>query len=108
MLLLFQNQPSSEDKARKGKKKMSAKRKSQLQVVKEHEDECFYCGDGGQVISCKKPGCPKVYHADCLNLSKRPAGENRAMRIFKVFSLQKNKLSERVGFAFKKCDLKLR
>lgn len=80
MLLLFQNQPSSEDKARKGKKKMSAKRKSQLQVVKEHEDECFYCGDGGQIISCKKPGCPKVYHADCLNLSKRPAGENRAMR----------------------------
>lgn len=26
-------------------------------------------------MSCKKPGCPKVYHADCLNLSKRPAGE---------------------------------
>lgn len=25
-------------------------------------------------MSCKKPGCPKVYHADCLNLSKRPAG----------------------------------
>ncbi|KAK3526082.1 hypothetical protein QTP70_014657 [Hemibagrus guttatus] len=68
------NQPPSEDKARKGKKKMSAKRKSQLQVVKEREDECFYCGDGGQIISCKKPGCPKVYHADCLNLSKRPAG----------------------------------
>ncbi|XP_046714681.1 histone-lysine N-methyltransferase, H3 lysine-36 specific [Silurus meridionalis] len=68
------NQPPSDDKARKGKKKMSAKRKSQLQVVKEHEDECFYCGDGGQIISCKKPGCPKVYHADCLNLSKRPAG----------------------------------
>ncbi|TSP90471.1 Histone-lysine N-methyltransferase, H3 lysine-36 and H4 lysine-20 specific [Bagarius yarrelli] len=68
------NQPPSEDKARKGKKKMSAKRKSQLQVVKEREDECFYCGDSGQIISCKKPGCPKVYHADCLNLSKRPAG----------------------------------
>ncbi|XP_053334327.1 histone-lysine N-methyltransferase, H3 lysine-36 specific [Clarias gariepinus] len=68
------NQPPSEDKVRKGKKKMSAKRKSQLQAVKEREDECFYCGDGGQIISCKKPGCPKVYHADCLNLSKRPAG----------------------------------
>lgn len=80
MLLLFQNQPPSEDKARKGKKKMSAKRKSQLQVVKEREDECFYCGDGGQIISCKKLGCPKVYHADCLNLSKRPAGENRGIQ----------------------------
>uniref|UniRef100_A0A3Q2PYT5 Nuclear receptor binding SET domain protein 1b n=1 Tax=Fundulus heteroclitus TaxID=8078 RepID=A0A3Q2PYT5_FUNHE len=38
------------------------------------EDECFSCGDGGQMVSCKKPGCPKVYHADCLNLTKRPAG----------------------------------
>lgn len=63
---------------------MSAKRKSQLQAVKEREDECFYCGDGGQIISCKKPGCPKVYHADCLNLSKRPAGENRDLLLLCV------------------------
>nr|XP_055033870.1 histone-lysine N-methyltransferase, H3 lysine-36 specific [Misgurnus anguillicaudatus] len=68
------NQPSSDDKTRKLKKKVGAKRKSQLEVTKEREDECFYCGDGGQIVSCKKPGCPKVYHADCLNLSKRPAG----------------------------------
>uniref|UniRef100_A0A8C1VFB4 Histone-lysine N-methyltransferase, H3 lysine-36 specific n=1 Tax=Cyprinus carpio TaxID=7962 RepID=A0A8C1VFB4_CYPCA len=68
------NQPSSEDKVRKLKKKVAVKRKSQLEVTKEREDECFYCGDGGQIVSCKKLGCPKVYHADCLNLSKRPAG----------------------------------
>ncbi|XP_051505941.1 histone-lysine N-methyltransferase, H3 lysine-36 specific-like [Myxocyprinus asiaticus] len=68
------NQPSSDDKARKLKKKVGVKRKSQLEVTKEREDECFYCGDGGQIVSCKKLGCPKVYHADCLNLSKRPAG----------------------------------
>ncbi|XP_051514095.1 histone-lysine N-methyltransferase NSD2-like isoform X1 [Myxocyprinus asiaticus] len=68
------NQPSSDDKARKLKKKAAVKRKSQLEVTKEREDECFYCGDGGQIVSCKKPGCPKVYHADCLTLSKRPAG----------------------------------
>ncbi|XP_072530420.1 histone-lysine N-methyltransferase, H3 lysine-36 specific [Salminus brasiliensis] len=68
------NQPPSEDKGRKLKRRVSGKRKSQLEVVKEREDECFYCGDGGQIVSCKKPGCPKVYHADCLNLSKRPAG----------------------------------
>uniref|UniRef100_A0A8C1NB53 Histone-lysine N-methyltransferase, H3 lysine-36 specific n=1 Tax=Cyprinus carpio TaxID=7962 RepID=A0A8C1NB53_CYPCA len=66
--------PSSEDKVRKLKKKVAVKRKSQLEVTKEREDECFYCGDGGQIVSCKKLGCPKVYHADCLNLSKRPAG----------------------------------
>lgn len=74
-LFLSQNQPTSDDKARKLKKKVSAKRKSQLEVTKEREDDCFFCGDGGQIVSCKKPGCPKVYHADCLNLSKRPAGE---------------------------------
>lgn len=43
--------------------------------MKEREDECFSCGDAGQLVSCKKPGCPKVYHADCLNLTKRPAGQ---------------------------------
>ncbi|XP_073778383.1 histone-lysine N-methyltransferase, H3 lysine-36 specific [Danio rerio] len=68
------NQPPSDDKTRKLRRKVSGKRKSQSEVTKEREDECFYCGDGGQIVSCKKPGCPKVYHADCLNLSKRPAG----------------------------------
>ncbi|KAG7484718.1 hypothetical protein MATL_G00052960 [Megalops atlanticus] len=68
------NQPSSDDKSRKQKKKVPMKRKSVLEVTKEREDECFSCGDGGQLVSCKKPGCPKVYHADCLNLTKRPAG----------------------------------
>ncbi|XP_039631121.1 histone-lysine N-methyltransferase, H3 lysine-36 specific-like isoform X2 [Polypterus senegalus] len=69
------NQPSSsEDKGRKLKKKTNIKRRSKSEVTKEREDECFSCGDGGQIVSCKKPGCPKVYHADCLNLTKRPAG----------------------------------
>ncbi|OCT87673.1 histone-lysine N-methyltransferase, H3 lysine-36 specific [Xenopus laevis] len=67
------NQPvSSEDKGKK--RKQYVKRKKSV-VVKEHEDECFSCGDGGQLVSCKKPGCPKVYHADCLNLTRRPAGK---------------------------------
>ncbi|XP_039536244.1 histone-lysine N-methyltransferase, H3 lysine-36 specific isoform X2 [Pimephales promelas] len=67
------NNPPSDDKGRKLKKRSHMKRKSQ-QVIKEREDECFSCGDGGQIVSCKRPGCPKVYHADCLNLTKRPAG----------------------------------
>ncbi|KAJ8348446.1 hypothetical protein SKAU_G00270350 [Synaphobranchus kaupii] len=68
------NQPSSEDKLKKLKKKVPMKRKAKLEVAKQREEECFSCGDGGQIVSCKKPGCPKVYHADCLNLTKRPAG----------------------------------
>lgn len=51
------------------------KKKTKPELMKEREDECFSCGDGGQIVSCKKPGCPKVYHADCLNLAKRPAGK---------------------------------
>ncbi|XP_069507600.1 histone-lysine N-methyltransferase, H3 lysine-36 specific isoform X2 [Ambystoma mexicanum] len=65
------NQPVATD----DKTKRKFRRRAQTAVVKEHEDECFSCGDAGQLISCKKPGCPKVYHADCLNLSRRPAGK---------------------------------
>ncbi|XP_042165655.1 histone-lysine N-methyltransferase, H3 lysine-36 specific isoform X1 [Oncorhynchus tshawytscha] len=68
------NNPPADDKGRKLKKKVQAKRKNKMEVTKEREDECFSCGDGGQIVSCKRPGCPKVYHADCLNLTKRPAG----------------------------------
>jgi len=75
-LFLDQNQPSAEKlKLKEGKRKMPMKKKTKQEVTKEREDECFSCGDGGQIVSCKKPGCPKVYHADCLNLAKRPAGK---------------------------------
>ncbi|KAI6076875.1 Histone-lysine N-methyltransferase, H3 lysine-36 and H4 lysine-20 specific isoform X3 [Aix galericulata] len=63
------------EKSKKMKRRPQMKRRSQAEVMKEREDECFSCGDGGQLVSCKKPGCPKVYHADCLNLTKRPAGK---------------------------------
>ncbi|XP_068181850.1 histone-lysine N-methyltransferase, H3 lysine-36 specific [Antennarius striatus] len=69
------NQPPSEKlKLKEGKRRVPMKKKTKQEVTKEREDECFSCGDGGQIVSCKKPGCPKVYHADCLNLAKRPAG----------------------------------
>ncbi|XP_069332269.1 histone-lysine N-methyltransferase, H3 lysine-36 specific isoform X1 [Eulemur rufifrons] len=70
------NQPiATEEKSKKFKKKQQGKRRTQGEITKEREDECFSCGDAGQLVSCKKPGCPKVYHADCLNLTKRPAGK---------------------------------
>ncbi|CAM4598253.1 unnamed protein product [Caretta caretta] len=65
----------TEEKSKKFKRRQQVKRRSQAEVMKEREDECFSCGDGGQLVSCKKTGCPKVYHADCLNLTKRPAGK---------------------------------
>ncbi|XP_047235146.1 histone-lysine N-methyltransferase, H3 lysine-36 specific isoform X2 [Girardinichthys multiradiatus] len=68
------NNPPSEDKGRKLRRRGYGRKKKKVVLTKEREDECFSCGDGGQMVSCKKPGCPKVYHADCLNLTKRPAG----------------------------------
>ncbi|XP_028322398.1 uncharacterized protein nsd1b isoform X2 [Gouania willdenowi] len=68
------NNPPAEDKGRKLRRRGPGRRKKKVVLTKEREDECFSCGDGGQMVSCKKPGCPKVYHADCLNLTKRPAG----------------------------------
>lgn len=73
-----QNNPPPDDKGRKLKRRGHGRRKNKAVVTKEREDECFSCGDGGQMVSCKKPGCPKVYHADCLNLTKRPAGWSSA------------------------------
>ncbi|KAK7508605.1 hypothetical protein BaRGS_00000171 [Batillaria attramentaria] len=44
-------------------------------VKKEHDDECFRCGEGGELVMCDKPNCPKVYHLQCLNLAKPPHGK---------------------------------
>ncbi|XP_078267758.1 uncharacterized protein LOC144600162 isoform X2 [Rhinoraja longicauda] len=68
-------QSSTDEKKLKKRQMLPRKRKQRSELVKDHEEECFRCGDGGQLVICKKPGCPKVYHADCLVLNKRPAGK---------------------------------
>lgn len=40
-----------------------------------HEDYCFQCGDGGELVMCDKKDCPKAYHLLCLNLSQPPYGK---------------------------------
>ncbi|KAI3351225.1 hypothetical protein L3Q82_005777 [Scortum barcoo] len=56
------NQPPAEKlKLKEGRRKVPMKKKTKQEVTKEREDECFSCGDGGQIVSCKKPGrweCP--------------------------------------------------
>ncbi|XP_078087311.1 uncharacterized protein LOC144505206 [Mustelus asterias] len=68
-------QSSTDEKKVKRRHIIPRKRRQQSELVREHEEECFRCGDSGQLVICKKPGCPKVYHADCLTLTKRPAGK---------------------------------
>ncbi|XP_055087178.1 histone-lysine N-methyltransferase NSD2 isoform X1 [Periophthalmus magnuspinnatus] len=55
-------------------KRVKRKYKKRKTDGKKSEDECFRCGDGGQLVLCNKKHCTKAYHLSCLNLTKRPFG----------------------------------
>ncbi|XP_067857283.1 histone-lysine N-methyltransferase NSD3 isoform X3 [Heptranchias perlo] len=65
---------ANEEKAKNAKKKMK-KRKNKIDVRKMHEDYCYRCCDGGELVMCDKKDCPKAYHLSCLNLTKPPFGK---------------------------------
>uniref|UniRef100_UPI00398E5B1C histone-lysine N-methyltransferase NSD3 isoform X3 n=1 Tax=Pristiophorus japonicus TaxID=55135 RepID=UPI00398E5B1C len=65
---------ANEEKAKNAKKKMK-KRKAKIDVRKMHEDYCYRCCDGGELVMCDKKECPKAYHLSCLNLTKPPFGK---------------------------------
>uniref|UniRef100_A0A3P8PL12 Nuclear receptor binding SET domain protein 2 n=1 Tax=Astatotilapia calliptera TaxID=8154 RepID=A0A3P8PL12_ASTCA len=58
----------------KGKRLKRKYKKRKSEGKKKSEDECFRCGDGGQLVLCDKKTCTKAYHLSCLNLTKRPFG----------------------------------
>lgn len=62
---------------KKDEKKKRKRNKKKIDGKKEHDDECFRCGEGGELVMCDRGGCPKVYHLHCLKLSKPPHGEQR-------------------------------
>ncbi|KAJ8388273.1 hypothetical protein AAFF_G00135340 [Aldrovandia affinis] len=64
---------TSEVKGKKMKKKQK-KRRARNEGRKPSEDECFRCGDGGQLVLCDKKSCTKAYHLSCLDRTKRPFG----------------------------------
>jgi len=65
---------AQEKRAREANSK-EAKKKKKKKVRKEHEDDCFRCGWGGELVMCDKGNCPKVYHLQCLKLTKPPMGK---------------------------------
>lgn len=71
--LLQQNSsgPAAEPKGKRIKRRC---RKRRVDGKKKSDDECFRCGDGGQLVLCDKKTCSKAYHLSCLNLTKRPFG----------------------------------
>ncbi|KAM9677584.1 histone-lysine N-methyltransferase NSD2 isoform 3-T5 [Trichechus inunguis] len=65
---------SSEEKGKKMKKK-TRRRRTRGEGKKASEDDCFRCGDGGQLVLCDRKFCTKAYHLSCLGLGKRPFGK---------------------------------
>uniref|UniRef100_A0A8C3YT63 Nuclear receptor binding SET domain protein 2 n=1 Tax=Catagonus wagneri TaxID=51154 RepID=A0A8C3YT63_9CETA len=65
---------SSEDKGKRTKKR-TRRRRTRGEGKKRSEDECFRCGDGGQLVLCDRKSCTKAYHLPCLGLGKRPFGK---------------------------------
>ena len=65
---------SDESKLKSKKKK---KPKQRLPVVKKedtteeeedrHDDECFICKDGGELLLCDRKTCCRAYHLQCIN-----------------------------------------
>lgn len=65
---------TAEEKAKNAKLKQK-RRKIKTEPKQMHEDYCFQCGDGGELVMCDKKDCPKAYHLLCLNLTQPPYGK---------------------------------
>ncbi|XP_051025804.1 histone-lysine N-methyltransferase NSD3 isoform X2 [Acomys russatus] len=55
--------------------KIKKRRKIKTESKQIHEDYCFQCGNGGELVVCDKKECPKAYHLLCLNLTQPPYGK---------------------------------
>ena len=75
--MTFQNQGSTLlEKGQKDSKfsKLKAKKKKKPAVKRKHDDDCFRCGEGGELMMCDKSSCTKSYHLSCLGIDKPPHG----------------------------------
>ena len=70
IVLLLQTQAAAENE-----KKVKKKKRKRVKEAKRTEDECYRCGDGGELVMCDKKDCPKAYHLECLNMAKPPHGK---------------------------------
>lgn len=66
-------------KKKKVKNKDRALKNKQIKLeqdasyVDTHEDECFLCKDGGELLLCDRKGCSKAYHLQCLSRKTFPS-----------------------------------
>lgn len=64
----------SSKKAAKPEKPKPKPNNTKKEFESRHEDECYKCGEGGELIMCDRRKCPKSYHLSCLKLTKLPRG----------------------------------
>lgn len=60
------------DKPKKPAKRKRPKRKRKVLRDDTHEDDCFICGDGGELLMCDAQLCAKSYHVECAQLQALP------------------------------------
>lgn len=65
--MYFQQGSEEEKKPKLIKKKIKT-------PAKVTDEECFVCGDGGELLLCDNKTCTKGYHLSCLNKTKWPQG----------------------------------
>lgn len=65
----------AEKSEKKEKDKKKKKKKKHKDPIKKHEDDCYRCREGGELVMCDRSWCPKAYHLECLNLTKPPHGQ---------------------------------
>ncbi|XP_060558862.1 histone-lysine N-methyltransferase NSD2-like, partial [Ruditapes philippinarum] len=70
-----QHAAMAELKRKETKKGDKQKKKKKPVVKRKHDDDCFRCGEGGELVLCDRTSCPKSYHLRCLNLCKPPHGK---------------------------------
>ena len=59
--------PKKPLKRKRPKRKEKVCREASSPEVDTHEDDCFICGDGGELLLCDASNCSKVYHLECLH-----------------------------------------
>lgn len=55
-------------------KKPKVLKKKTKTPAKVTDEECFVCGNGGELLLCDNKSCTKGYHLSCLNKTKWPQG----------------------------------
>ncbi|XP_057499554.1 zinc finger CCCH domain-containing protein 44-like isoform X2 [Actinidia eriantha] len=54
------------EKRKRGRPPKGQAKPPPAKKMKEDEDVCFICFDGGSLVLCDRRGCPKAYHPACI------------------------------------------